>query len=377
MTIAARLRPMPDHPGIGLSGLIPDPWLRAAASLAGAGLSLWAAAEGLPPRAGTAALVALTVAGLAWLVLAAERVLPLVPAAVVALGAAGGVITPGDQYGVIFIGVAAASAAVAFDTRTALALAAAGPAACAAAAAAAGSFAPFNLAAMAGLAGLVAGGGRRSILLRARQAALIATARQRAEIASERNRLGREMHDVLAHTLGALSIHLTALDTLARNGAGQQELTKQIERGQQLVGEGLDEARQAVRALRGDDGRPLDAQLAQLCALRGASLQIAGTLRAVDADARLTLYRVTQEALTNAAKHAPGAAVRVELRFGAQEVTVAVCNTAPRSAAGAWLAGAGGGYGLDGLRERVQEAGGQFQAGPADGGWRVTARIPA
>jgi signal transduction histidine kinase len=377
MTIAARLKPMPDHPGIGLSGLIADPLLRAAVSVTGAGLSLWATADGLPPRVGTAVLAALAVAGLAWLLLAAERALPVVPAAVVALGAAGGVITPSDRYGVIFIGVAAASAAVAFDPRTAFTLAAAGPAACAAAAAAAGTFGSLDLAATVALVGLVAGGGRRDIMLRARQAALVATARQRAEVAAERNRLGREMHDVLAHTLGALSIHLTALDSLARNGAGRQELIGQIERGQELVGEGLDEARQAVRALRGDDDRPLDAQLTQLCALRGASLEISGTAREVGPDARLTLYRVTQEALTNAAKHAPGATVRVQLLFGAQEVTVTVLNTAPGSAASIRLAGAGGGYGLSGLRERVQQAGGLFQAGPQDGGWRVTARIPA
>lgn len=368
---------MPDHPGIGLSGLIADPWLRAAVSVTGIGLSLWAAVDGLPPRAGTASLAALAVAGLAWLLLAAERVLPAVPAAVVLLGVAGGVIAPGDRYGMIFIGVAAASAAAAFDPRTAFVLAAAGPAACAAACAAAGSFGSFDLAAVVGLVALVAGGSRRDIMLRARQAALVAAARQRAEVADERNRLGREMHDVLAHTLGALSIHLTALDTLARNGAGQQELAAQIERGQELVGAGLDEARQAVRALRGDDSRPLDAQLTQLCALRGADLEISGTPREVGADARLALYRVTQEALTNAAKHAPGAAVRVRLLFGAEEVEVAVLNTAPASAADTRLASVGGGYGLSGLRERVREAGGLFQAGPENGGWRVTARIPA
>ncbi len=197
-------------------------------------------------------------------------------------------------------------------------------------------------AATACLAGMVAGVSRRAFVQRARQTALIATARQRAEVASqqaelatERIRLGRELHDVLAHTLGALSIQLTALDTFARNGTGREELLAQIERSHQLVGAGLDEA-------------------------------------------RLALYRAAQEALTNAARHAPGAEVSVRLAFGSGEVTVSVLNSHPRPAAHSRPSGTGGGYGLRGMRERVLQAGGQLQAGPADdGGWQVTARIPA
>jgi signal transduction histidine kinase len=384
MSIAARLSPAPDHPGIGLSGLIPDPRARAAASLAGLGVSLWVTVSGLPPHAEIAVLAALALAGAAWLMLAAVNAGPLVPAGVVVTGAAGGVIAVTDRYGLIFAGVAAASAAVTFGPLTAAVLTAASPAAFAITAAVQGMF-PGRLleAATVCLAGMVAGVSRREVVQRARQAALVATARQRAEVASqqaelaaERTRLGRELHDVLAHTLGALSIQLTAVDTLARNDAGREELLTQIERSRQLVGAGLDEARQAVRALR-EDTTPLAGQLERLCVLHNAVLEVCGTPRQVRAEARLALYRAAQEALTNAARHAPGADVSVRLAFGPGEIAVSVLNSRPRPAARRHRSGTGGGYGLRGMRERVLQAGGQLQAGPAgDGGWQVTARIP-
>ncbi|MGH2889306.1 MAG: ATP-binding protein, partial [Solirubrobacteraceae bacterium] len=91
--------------------------------------------------------------------------------------------------------------------------------------------------------------------------------------------------------------------------------------------------------------------------------------------------RVVQEALTNVRKHAPGAAVSVTV--GAAEeprdgVVVLVENPASPHAAGAagMLAGAGGGYGLRGMRERAQELGGTLSAGPVGEGWRVELRLP-
>lgn len=385
MTIKARLNPTPDHPGIGLSGLIPDPRFRTAVFLAGLAVSVWMTVDGLPVHAGIAALAALAVAGLAWLALATVNSGPLVPAAVAVMGVGGGVITSTDPRGLIFAGVGAASAAVAFDPLTAAVLIAASPVALVVATIAQGPF-PGRLLAVTTvcLAGMVAGASRREIVQRARNAAVIATARQRAEVAraeaelaGERNRLGRDLHDVLAHTLGALSIQLTALDTLARTGTGGEELLAEIDRSHQLVSEGLDEARQAVRALRGEDTMPLSGQLERLCDLHGADLEVSGTPRPVRAEASLALYRVAQEALTNAAKHAPGGAVSVRLGFGSQEVTVTVLNSSPGPSASSRVRGSGGGYGLRGMRERVLQAGGQFEAGPVgDGGWQVAARLP-
>lgn len=384
--LAAARPGRPDEPGVGLSGLIPNPWLRAAVCLAGLTATLWAAVTAVPPGPagpGTALLVSVSLAGLGWLTwAAARRGGPLLPTAVAVMGAAGGVVASTDSAGLIFCGVAASAAAVTFELTAATALAAAGPAAFTAAVLAQGTF-PGRLLSVAAvtLLGLVSGTGRRQIVQRARQAMLLATAtdraevaRREAELAHERNRLGRELHDVLAHTLGALSIQLTALDTLVSTGASRDKLSAEIEHSHRLVGEGLDEARQAVRALR-EDAVPLAEQLERLCGQHGAGLEITGTPRPVRAEVSLALYRVVQEALTNAARHAPGAAVSVRLGFEPDVVSLAAANEAPPAATG--VRTTGGGYGLEGMRERVLLAGGQCQAGPADGGgWQVTARVP-
>lgn len=383
MNVKARWRPAPDYVGIGVSGLIPDPRTRAAVFLAGLGVSMWVTVGGLADHAGVAVFAALALAGAAWLMLATARTGLLAPAAAVVMGASGGMLAVSDQYGLIFVGVAAASAAVMVDLLPAAVVSAAGPAAFAVTAAAEGRF-PGRLdqAVTVCLAGIVAGSYRRAIAQRARQSTLLATARQRSEVASqqaelaaERIRLGRELHDVLAHTLGALSIQLTALETLARNGTQRVELLAQVERSRQLVSAGLEEAHQAVRALR-EDTLPLADQLQQLCVLHDTELEVCGAARPIKAEARLALYRVAQEALTNAARHAPGSDVAVRLAFEPGEVAVSVRNSRPHPATPAQPV-RGGGYGLSGMRERVLQTGGQLQAGPTDGGWQVTARIPA
>jgi len=183
---------------------------------------------------------------------------------------------------------------------------------------------------------------------------------------------------VLAHTLGALSIQLTAIDTLARNNAPREKLITQIELGHELVSTGLDEARQAVRALRGENAPPA-AQLERLCELHQAELELDGGWQELEADTTLTLYRLVQEALTNAVSHAPGTRVSVRVGFGPRDVTVQVGNTGPAPGPDTLPAprASGGGFGLRGMRERVEQVCGDLQAGPtSDGGWQVTARIP-
>ncbi|MER6386766.1 histidine kinase [Streptomyces sp. NPDC001250] len=386
MNIVGRFSPAAEHPGIGLSGIIPEPRVRAAAMLAGLGVSIWINVAALPADPGIVAPLALAVAALSWILLILGTRGPRVAAVVAMMCAAGAVIAATDTNGLIFTGVAASTAAVAFDPVAALVLSAAGPVAYCLAAIPQGAF-PGRLLATAAvaLAGLVAGASRREIDQRARHSTLVATERRRtelaraeAELAGERNRLGRELHDVLAHTLGALSIQLTAIDTLARTNAPRDKLITQIELGHELVGTGLDEARHAVRALRGEKA-PLAAQLQRLCELHQAELKLDGSPQELDAEATLALYRLAQEALTNAARHAPGARVSVRVGFGARDVTVQVANTS--SALGpdtpSALRTSGGGFGLQGMRERIQQAGGDLQAGPTpDGGWRVAARIP-
>ncbi|TWV33895.1 hypothetical protein FRZ03_29855 [Streptomyces misionensis] len=392
MSITSRFSPAADHPGIGLSGMIPDPRARAAAMLVGLGVSVWINVATFPADPGVVVPVALAVAALAWLVLIAGTLLTAgargahVAAVSAVMCAAGAVLAVTDANGLIFTGVAASLAAVAFDPVAALVLSTAGPVAYCLAAIPHEPF-PGRLLSTAAvaLAGLVAGASRRETDQRARHSTLVATERRRtelaraeAELAGERNRLGRELHDVLAHTLGALSIQLTAIDTLARTDAPREKLITQIELGHELVGTGLDEARQAVRALRGE-ATPLAAQLERLCELHQAALELDGSRQELDADTTLALYRLAQEALTNAARHAPGARVSVRIGFGPRAVTVQVSNSRPAPApdAPAALHASGGGFGLQGMRERVEQAGGDLQAGPtSDGGWRVAARIP-
>jgi signal transduction histidine kinase len=196
-------------------------------------------------------------------------------------------------------------------------------------------------------------------------------ANREAALAAERNQLGRELHDVLAHTLGALSVQLGALDALAEGDHAPDELRGQIERIHKLVDEGLDEAHLAVRALR-ERPRPLADELARLCRQHGAAFTVQGTPRPMSAEAHLALYRVGQEALTNAARHAPGTPVTVEADFSSVAATLTVRNPASERPART----GNGGYGLSGMRERVLLAGGQCHAGPAGHGWQVTASIP-
>ena len=196
------------------------------------------------------------------------------------MAAAGGVLATSAPPGLIFVGVAAGGAAIAFELPVAVALATAGPAVRGRGSRAGRAPGPAALGGRGEPGCPVSGTGRRQMAQRARQQTLIATARERAdvvrreaELVSERNRLGRELHDVLAHTLGALSIQLTALDTQVQTGAGRDELRTEIQRSHELVGEGLDEAR---RGGPGAAGRPHAAGRPAAAAGRPARGQLRG-----------------------------------------------------------------------------------------------------
>jgi signal transduction histidine kinase len=130
----------------------------------------------------------------------------------------------------------------------------------------------------------------------------------------------------------------------------------------------------------------LDQLLALVDAARLASgattrLIVAGTPAALDPGVELTAYRITQEALTNARRHAPGAPVDVELRFTDEMLRLRVRDAGPGPAAGRQTADPGSestGHGVQGMRERAAAVGGRLQAGPsAAGGFVVEAELPA
>ncbi|HYZ53765.1 MAG TPA: histidine kinase [Streptosporangiaceae bacterium] len=236
---------------------------------------------------------------------------------------------------------------------------------------------------------------RRSYRVRAEQAELMLAETRRAHEAetqaaalAERARIAREIHDVLAHSLAAVSVNLQAAEGLLASGtlpADNLELAKAcdcIARAGTLTREGLAAARRAVLALR-DDTAPLPGQLSSLAEQYRAAgdltvdFSITGKPRPLSGEASLAAYRTAQEALTNARKHAPGQPVTLTLGFEPAEITISVVNPLPPSGTGGSLAATGAGYGLAGLRERAALAGGALEAGPAEGNWRVALRIPA
>ncbi len=206
----------------------------------------------------------------------------------------------------------------------------------------------------------------------------------RAAAVAERNRIASELHDVLAHSLSGAAIQLQAARKLAEREEASAPLHAAIERAGQLVSGGLTSARQAVGALRGDE-LPGVAQLDGLIAgfrddmALDVALSIEGTVRALPADASLALFRGAQEALTNVARYAPGAAAEVRLRYASGRTTLSVEDRLPAAAlaTGDGLRDVGGGRGLAGLRERVERLGGSVDAGPTENGWRVDVVVPA
>jgi signal transduction histidine kinase len=204
---------------------------------------------------------------------------------------------------------------------------------------------------------------------------------------AERARIARDLHDVLAHSLAAVSVNLQAAEGLLTSGtlpADNPELAKAIEcidRAGTLTRDGLAAAKRAVLALR-DDAAPLPDQLAALAEQYrtagdpAVNFEVSGEVRPIPAEASLAAFRTAQEALTNARKHAPGGPVTLRLGYGPDQITLSVLNPIPRRPADTPLAGTGGGLGLVGLRERAALAGGTLEAGPDAGNWQVNLRIP-
>jgi signal transduction histidine kinase len=301
------------------------------------------------------------------------------------LAASGGVIEAVlNHIGILVVGIAGMCAASLFELVPAAALAATGVVAATIGYAAHSSSATVIVNAASGAAsGVVVGVGRRQQDERARRDADLAVARQRteveherAEVLAERNRIAREVHDVLAHTLSALSVQMEALDSLVASGADGTLVRNGLQRSRQLVVSGLEETRQAVRALRDEPVAVAD-QVATAASDSGADVTVVGTPRPLSAAHGLALVRVAQEALTNVRKHAAGAPTTVTLEFLQSSVRVTVANDISAGEQST-LASTGGGFGLRGMQERIELLGGSLSAGTSDDAstWRVEAVVP-
>jgi signal transduction histidine kinase len=202
-------------------------------------------------------------------------------------------------------------------------------------------------------------------------------------VAEERRRIARELHDVVAHHVSVMGVLATgSRRMLARDPAAADEALATIEETGRTA---LREMRRLLTVLRAD-AEPAG-ELAPQPGLAGveglveqireaglpAVLKVEGVPGPLDSGVALTVYRIVQEALTNALKHAGAAAVEVRLVFGLQELVVEVCDTGrgPQLGSGAI------GHGLLGMRERVMLYGGTLRTGPRPGGgYRVYAKIP-
>jgi signal transduction histidine kinase len=201
----------------------------------------------------------------------------------------------------------------------------------------------------------------------------------RAAAIAERGRIASELHDVLAHSLSGAAIQLEGARKLADRDHATPPLSEAIARAGDLVKDGLVHARQAVGTLRGDplptiselpalvDGYKADMHL-------DVTLRIEGETRTLPADPSLALYRGAQEALTNVARYAPSACTTVIVRYEHDCTRLSIDNG---PSAVPPLHGMGGGRGLEGLRQRVEQAGGTLSAGPTPEGWRVEIEVPA
>jgi signal transduction histidine kinase len=316
-----------------------------------------------------------TLSWIGWLAARDMRQVRATGVAIVLLGASGGILAASAPAAIAFVGVAGIGAALAYELPVAVALAAIGPVANLISAAVQHStYVTVAGSTATALGGLVIGVARRQAEERATQQAMVTVERERAELLAERNRLGREIHDVLAHTLGAVSVQIEALDAVIDTDSSAQ-LHDRVQATRRLVTQGLSEVRRAVSALR-DDTPPLAQQLKEVCETSGAELVVTGTPRTLTAHVALALLRIAQEGLTNAAKHAPGGRATVTLAFTPGAATLSVDNEVGHGGVHPH-AGSGGGFGLQGMRERVLLLGGELEAGPAGPGWSVQATLPA
>jgi signal transduction histidine kinase len=205
------------------------------------------------------------------------------------------------------------------------------------------------------------------------QEAATRAAREEAAVLAERQRLARELHDVLAHTLSGLAIQLEGARLLVQRTGADPRLADQVANAQQLARDGMANAKRAVATLRGE-ALPGPADLPALVEqtrLAGlpVTLTVVGEPRPLPAESGLAVYRSVQEALTNTAKHAGrGATAAVTLTWTAAEVTAEVVDTGGDQVTTGLPSG---GYGLSGLSERTALAGGRLDAGPTPGGWRL------
>ncbi len=194
----------------------------------------------------------------------------------------------------------------------------------------------------------------------------------------ERLRIARDLHDLVGHGLTGIAVQSSTARLAVEDGE-LDRATVALRAVERSARDALAEVRQLLGVLRSDQDAAPARGLADLPTLaaqaldRGMPVRLDLRAAPVPAALGLTVYRVVQEALTNAARHAPGARVDVAVVDEPEGVRVRVEDSGAPGA----LPAQGTGHGLVGMRERVQAAGGTVETGPRPGGgWRVDVRLP-
>ncbi len=200
-------------------------------------------------------------------------------------------------------------------------------------------------------------------------------------IAEERARLARELHDVIGHGVSVMTVQAGAVRRLLL--PEQEREREALESVEQTGREALAEMRRLVGVLRQPEEAPalapqpslesLDRLLSQVReAGLAVELRIEGEATPLPPGADLTAYRLVQEGLTNALKHARATRAELLVRYGTEEVEIVVSDDGDGTGSDD-----GGGQGLLGMQERLSLYGGELEAGPRpEGGFSVRARLP-
>jgi signal transduction histidine kinase len=208
----------------------------------------------------------------------------------------------------------------------------------------------------------------------------------------ERQRIARELHDVVAHHMSVIAIQAEAGPY--KTADPPPELVESFAEIRTSALSGLSELRRVLGVLRSDqpDTMPqpgLEDLPGLLDSARAGGVtvttDVAGTPRPVPDGVNLSAYRIVQEALSNAMRHAPGSTVQVKLYYGEAALVIEIRNDSVNGAQAdpaapeqeRWAGLGGGGHGIIGMRERAAMLGGHLQAGPvADDEFLVTAALP-
>jgi signal transduction histidine kinase len=216
---------------------------------------------------------------------------------------------------------------------------------------------------------------------RARQLEAEQDLRAREAVAEERVRIARELHDVVAHAISVIVLQARGGRRLLPDGA--DESREALDAIQRTAEDALTEMRRLLGMLRRPDDQAelapqpglgdIDGLVAKLNATGlPVTVSVEGSPRELAPGVDVSAYRIVQEALTNALKHAGPATARVTVRYSPSDLILEIADDGPGSGTGG-----GSGQGLAGIRERVAIYGGELTAGRgAGGGFTVRARLP-